>query len=167
MSEPINIMRIVRGTSVDGPGLRTSIYMAGCPHHCPGCHNPSTWDETAGTPMTIDEIMTTVAAEGNNVTLTGGDPLMHPEAVRELAEAITAIGLSVWVYTGYTIEEIWRQPRLKAALSHVEAIVDGRFIQSQRDADLLFRGSTNQRILLLDGDREPQLWHNPLDSIQL
>lgn len=167
MSDAVNIMRIVRGTSVDGPGLRTSIYMAGCTHHCPGCHNPSTWDETAGTPMSISEIMAIITAEGNNVTLTGGDPLMHPEFVSRLTEAIAAVGLSVWVYTGYTWEEICRQTRLKDAIRYVEAIIDGKFIQSQRDVDLLFRGSDNQRILMLDGDNNPKPWHDPLDSIQL
>ncbi len=75
----LNVLRIVEGTSVDGPGLRTSVYLSGCKHHCPGCHNPQSWDSAAGTPMAIDDIMRVVAYNEAPLTLTGGDPLMHPE----------------------------------------------------------------------------------------
>ena len=86
----IRVLRIVPDTIVDGPGLRTSIYCAGCAHHCPGCHNPQTWDFAAGTPMTPQEISDAVMAESpdSGITFTGGDPLYQAEAFAELAKLI-------------------------------------------------------------------------------
>ena len=142
-----NVLSIVRGTTVDGPGFRTSIYLAGCSHACPGCHNPESWNPEAGTPMTLVEIMAIIREEDYNVTLSGGDPLFHPETTRHLIEAIRAAGYTVWLYTGYTFEEILADPRLFAAASLAETIVDGPYIASLRDPDLLFRGSSNQRLI--------------------
>lgn len=145
----VNILDIVRGTTVDGPGFRTSIYFSGCRHHCEGCHNPQSWDFNAGTPMTIDEIMAIVAEEDFDVTFSGGDPLYQPEIVRELARRITEAGHTVWIYTGFTWEQIESDPDLMAAVTDAEAIVEGPYIASLRDTDLLFRGSSNQRIIMM------------------
>lgn len=142
-----NVLDIVRGTTVDGPGFRTSIYLAGCHHACPGCHNPQSWDFNGGTPMTVDEIMEVVNEEEFDVTLSGGDPLYHPEFVRELSRRIVESGYKVWLYTGYTYEEIKERPELMAALEYVDTIVDGPYVAALRDPDLRFRGSSNQRIL--------------------
>lgn len=144
-----NILDFNRGTTVDGTGLRTSIYMAGCSHHCKGCHNPDSWNPDGGVQMTLDEIIEVVKEEDFNVTLTGGDPLMQPEKTAVLARAIKALGKNIWLYTGYTWEEIQESPRLMAALADVDTIVEGPFIESLRDTDLLFRGSSNQRIINL------------------
>lgn len=141
------VLDIVRGTTVDGPGFRTAIYLAGCRHRCPGCHNPQSWDFDAGETMTLDEIMAIVEEEDFDVTLTGGDPLYHPETTAALAEAIFKTGHTVWLYTGFTIEEILASPRLSLPLRFVDTVVDGPFVESLRDPDLLFRGSSNQRIL--------------------
>lgn len=142
-----NVLDIVRGTSVDGPGLRTSIYLAGCTHNCPGCHNPESHDPSAGIRMTLEEIMETVRQEDFNVTLTGGDPLMFPEKTKCLVEAITEAGYSVWLYTGYTWEKIQADPALYKAVEQVETIVEGPFVESLRDITLPFRGSSNQRLI--------------------
>ena len=91
----IRVVDIVPGTSVDGPGLRTSIYISGCRHKCIGCHNPQTWDFNNGTLMTIDEIMNVVEENGFNVTLTGGDPLFSIPAITPLVEAIHSAGYSI------------------------------------------------------------------------
>lgn len=144
------VLDIVRGTSVDGPGFRTAIYFAGCGHRCPGCHNPQSWDFNAGSVMTLDEIMDIVREEDFDVTLTGGDPLYHPEEIAVLAKAICKEGHSVWLYTGFTIEQIRASSTLSAPLPWLETIVDGPFVKSLRDPDLLFRGSSNQRIIHLD-----------------
>ena len=144
-----NVLDINRGTSVDGPGLRTSIYLAGCNHHCPGCHNPDSWNFSAGIEMTLEEIMAVVEEEDFNVTLTGGDPLMHPEKCATLAAACRRLGKTVWLYTGFTYEQIMADPRLKKAVKDVDTIVDGPFIEALKDRDLLFRGSSNQRIIHL------------------
>lgn len=143
------VLDIVKGTTVDGPGFRTAIYFAGCDHHCPGCHNPQSWDFNAGSPMTLEEIMDIIREEDFDVTLTGGDPLYHARDIASLAKAIVMEGHSVWLYTGFTIEQIRASDTLSAPLPYLEAIVEGPFIESLRDPDLLFRGSSNQRIIRL------------------
>ncbi|MBD5195332.1 MAG: anaerobic ribonucleoside-triphosphate reductase activating protein [Bacteroidales bacterium] len=143
----MRILRIEKGTIVDGPGFRTSIYIAGCRHQCPGCHNPSSWDFNAGEEMSLDELMNIIKEEEFDVTLTGGDPLYHPEEVTELTALIKEAGYSTWIYTGFTIEEIMSDPTLLNVIKNCEAIVEGRFIEKLRDPDLLFRGSSNQRII--------------------
>ena len=145
----IRVLDIVRGTTVDGPRFRTSIYFAGCRHACPGCHNPQSWDFGSGVEMDLDEIMDIIREEDFDVTLSGGDPLYHPEAVRELSRRVVDAGHKVWLYTGFTIEEIEADPRLSYALEFIDTVVDGPYIEALRDTDLLFRGSSNQRIIPL------------------
>ncbi len=149
----LRVLQIVPGTSVDGPGLRTSVYLAGCRHACPGCHNPASWDFSAGKEMTVEELLEIIDAHGFNVTLTGGDPLQNPntDAIAALARGCRERGLSVWCYTGYTFEELSTKPELQELLPLFEAIVDGPFVMSLRSTDLRFRGSSNQRILRPDG----------------
>lgn len=142
-----NVLDIVRGTTVDGPGFRTAVYLAGCNHRCPGCHNPQSWDPSGGTPMTLQQIIDIVADEDYDVTLTGGDPLYNPDTTRSLIEAIHRTGHTVWLYTGYTYGQILASPRLAHAALLADAIVEGPFVEALRDADLLFRGSSNQRII--------------------
>lgn len=143
------VLDIVKGTTVDGPGFRTAIYFAGCRHQCPGCHNPQSWDFNGGTEMTLEEIMEVVKEEDFDVTLTGGDPLYHPEEIAELAKAIKETGHTVWLYTGFTIEEIQASPTLSRPLKWIDTIVDGPYIEALRDPDLQFRGSSNQHIIPL------------------
>lgn len=144
-----NVIDIRRGTVVDGPGFRTAIYLAGCSHRCKGCHNPQSWEEKEGDPMTLDELLQIIKEEDFNVTLTGGDPLFHAEKTAILAQAIKEAGYTVWLYTGYTIEEIKESEYLSKPLPFLEAIVDGPYIEKLRDSDLQFRGSSNQRIIYL------------------
>lgn len=99
--------------------------------------------------MTLEEILDIVREEDFNVTLTGGDPLFIPEASTRLAKAINEAGYTVWLYTGFTYEEILASENLRAILPYVEAIVDGPFVESLRDPDLQFRGSSNQRIIYI------------------
>ncbi len=146
----IRVVDIVEGTSVDGPGLRTSVYFAGCRHKCPGCHNPQTWDFQAGKPMTIDEIIEVIADNDFDVTLSGGDPLYHPRQVLELTRVIKEkLGKTIWLYTGFTFEEITDNPSLRSALEYVDTIVEGPFIESLKTNTLPYRGSSNQRIIHL------------------
>lgn len=97
--------------------------------------------------MTLEEIMSVIEEEDFDVTLTGGDPLYHPEEIAQLAKRIKETGHTVWLYTGFTLEEILASERLSIPLPYLDAIVDGPFIESLRDPDLQFRGSSNQRIL--------------------
>lgn len=142
-------MDIVDGTSVDGPGLRTSIYFAGCAHRCPGCHNEHTWDFTAGKDMTVAELMEHIKEEGFNVTFSGGDPLYQSEALIELARRIKTEGYNIWCYTGFCFEDILggEPENAKELLDYIDVVVDGPFIMNFKDTSLRFRGSSNQRII--------------------
>lgn len=144
------ILDIIKGTTVDGPGFRTAIYFAGCRHQCPGCHNPQSWDFNGGKEMSLQDLMTIIEEEDFDVTLTGGDPLYNPEEIAVLAQKIKESGHKVWLYTGFTIEEIIASPYLSLPLPYIDAIVDGPFIEALRDPDLQFRGSSNQRIIPKD-----------------
>ncbi|MDE7419687.1 MAG: anaerobic ribonucleoside-triphosphate reductase activating protein [Muribaculaceae bacterium] len=141
------VLDIIKGTTVDGPGFRTAIYFAGCSHQCPGCHNPQSWDFNGGKEMSLEDLMEIIEEEDFDVTLTGGDPLYKPGSIAILAKAIKESGHTVWLYTGFTIEEILASPSLSIPLPYIDTIVEGPFIQSLRDPDLPFRGSSNQRII--------------------
>lgn len=143
----MRVLKIVEGTSVDGPGLRTSVYLAGCRHHCQECHNPQSWDPDGGREMSVSQLLEVISENEADVTLTGGDPLMQIEPLLELAKGIKALGLNIWLYTGYTFEQIMSDDSLRRITGTVDTIVDGPFISSLRDTSLLFRGSSNQRIL--------------------
>lgn len=141
------VVDIVEGTSVDGPGLRTSIYFAGCDHQCPGCHNPQTWSHRAGRDISLSELLDIIEKADFNVTLTGGDPIYQADRLKPLIEGIREMGMTVWLYTGFTIEQIKEMEAVREWLPMVEAVVDGPFIESLRDISLPFRGSSNQRII--------------------
>lgn len=141
------VIDIIKGTTVDGPGFRTSIYFAGCSHHCEGCHNPITWDFNSGQSRTIEELMAVIREEDFDVTLSGGDPLFQALMLPALIKSIKEEGHSVWLYTGFTWEQIMVSPPLLDAVKNVEVVVDGPYIQRLRNPDLLFRGSSNQRLI--------------------
>lgn len=145
----LRVVDIVDGTSVDGPGLRTSIYFAGCDHRCPGCHNPSTWDFRAGCDMTVDQLMRRIIDNDFNVTFSGGDPLYQLQPLTTLARAVKAAGKTIWCYTGFIYEDLLADSRYDEILSLIDVLVDGPFILALRDTDLRFRGSSNQRIISL------------------
>lgn len=143
----LRVLDIVGGTSVDGPGLRTSVYFAGCGHHCPGCHNPQSWDAGGGKEMTIEEIIDVIDYNDFNVTLSGGDPMFQIDGMIELARRLKESGRNVWCYTGYTYEDVCSDQRMSRLLPFIDVLVDGRFIESLRDTSLRFRGSSNQRLV--------------------
>jgi len=151
MSATIRILDILEETMADGPGLRTSIYCAGCLHHCPGCHNPQSWDMKGGNEMTVDELYDLIVAdEFCNVTFSGGDPFYQVDAFTELARRIKEnTKKTIWCYTGFTIEEIQADSHLAQLLPYLDVLVDGPFILALRDTELHFRGSSNQRIIHL------------------
>lgn len=144
----LRVLDIVEGTSVDGPGLRTSIYLAGCPHHCPGCHNPESWDFNGGREVSDDDLLQVIAYNRFNVTFSGGDPMSQPEALARLCRRIKAEqGKNIWVYTGYRWEDIVGKEPFQNVLETIDVLVDSPFILERRDISLRFRGSDNQRII--------------------
>lgn len=145
----LQILNIVEDTMVDGPGFRTSVYCAGCSHRCPGCHNPQSWNFAAGKEMTVEQVMSIIEADPytRGVTFSGGDPMYQAAAFAELARAIhQRTQKDVWCYTGFTFESLIHDDQ-RELLSEIDVLVDGPFIQSKYDADLLFRGSSNQRLI--------------------
>ena len=144
----IRILDIRYGTSVDGIGLRTSLYCAGCENHCPGCHNPQSWDERGGTPISVDELFRLIVDADMNVTFSGGDPMLHPEGFIALAQMIKQhTNKTIWCYTGYRFEELMNHPLRSELVRLCDVLVDGRYMESERDLTLHFRGSRNQRII--------------------
>lgn len=145
----IYILNIVHDTTVDGPGFRTAIYGAGCVHKCAGCHNPQSWDIDNGVQYSIDALLEIIMQnEFSNVTFSGGDPFYQIEGFTELAKRIkTETSKNIWCYTGYTFEQIVKSERLSQILPFIDVLVDGRYVEALRDADLQFRGSCNQRII--------------------
>ncbi len=147
------ILNILEDTIVDGPGIRTSIYGAGCPHSCPGCHNPQSWDRKNGKLTDIDTIMEVINRNPiANVTFSGGEPFSQVDGFIELAKRIkTQTNKTIWCYTGYRYEELILHPKYKELLSYIDTLVDSPFIQELKDEKLKFRGSSNQRITTING----------------
>ncbi|MGL5683954.1 MAG: anaerobic ribonucleoside-triphosphate reductase activating protein [Marinifilaceae bacterium] len=145
----IAILDIVEDTVVDGPGFRTTIYCAGCPHMCPGCHNPQSWKMESGKWESVDGLFSRIkGVDFNDVTFSGGEPMLQAEAFTALAERIkTETDKSIWCYTGFRFEELLSMPAQRQLLCSVDVLVDGPYVESCKDADLLFRGSANQRLV--------------------
>ncbi len=149
----IKVLDILEQTMADGPGFRTAIYCAGCKHACKGCHNPQSWDFGAGKWVEVEDLLNLIKADSmSNVTFSGGDPFYQVDAFTELARRIKEeTSKTIWCWTGFTLEEIQANPSMSAMLPYLDVLVDGPFVQEQRDTDLLFRGSPNQRIIYLHG----------------
>ena len=145
----MRIAGIVNDSIVDGPGLRLAIFAQGCPHHCPGCHNPESHDFAGGSDMDTEKIIARMDANAllDGITLAGGEPFEQPDACRILADAAHARGLNVWAYSGYTFEQLCAVPEKRRLLEACDVLVDGPFLLAERSLDLRFRGSKNQRVL--------------------
>ncbi|MFZ5596361.1 MAG: anaerobic ribonucleoside-triphosphate reductase activating protein [Bacillota bacterium] len=149
----IRIAGVAGESVVDGPGIRYVVFCQGCPHRCPGCHNPETWDPMGGYEAEIGELVDGIRKNPllKGVTLTGGDPFMQAAPAAKLARAVKEMGKDVIVYTGYTweqlLERVEKDNGVRALLENADIIVDGPFIKEQRDLRLVFRGSSNQRVI--------------------
>lgn len=134
---------------VDGEGIRIVLWTQGCPHHCPGCHNPDTHDFEAGALIDVDEVISELQKLKNQdgITLSGGDPVCQADACYEISKAAHALGLNVWCYTGFTYEQMLLNPKTRRLLEQIDVLVDGKFVLEEKSYDLYFRGSRNQRII--------------------
>jgi anaerobic ribonucleoside-triphosphate reductase activating protein len=141
-------MNILHDSIVDGEGLRTVIFFAGCPHFCQGCHNPESWNISSGREMSMDEILLAIMGnELTQVTLSGGEPFLQAKEVEVLARKIKQAGKNIWCYTGFLYESLIPNPSYRKLLSSIDILVDGKFEMQNRDISLLFKGSSNQRII--------------------
>ena len=147
----VKLAGIVPDSIVDGPGLRTTLFAQGCPHHCPGCHNPETWAFEGGTEATVDMILGIVLFNplSRGVTFSGGEPFAQAEGFAQIAKALHETGnYEVASYTGYTFEELLSgTPAQRALLEQLDVLIDGPFIQVEKSLEIPFRGSRNQRII--------------------
>lgn len=164
----IRVNGLVNDSIVDGPGLRLAVFVQGCSHGCLGCHNPGTHDPLGGRVMDTGEIVQMMKENPllDGLTLSGGEPFEQPGPCLLLAEAAQGLGLSVWVYSGYTYEQLMgmADPAVAGLLAVCDVLVDGRFVLAQRSLDLDFRGSGNQRLVDLRKTRESGrvvLWERP------
>ncbi len=165
----IQMYGIVEDSIVDGPGLRFSVFVQGCPHHCKGCHNPESWNIEGGYQQSLDALVQEIEAAKltQGITLTGGEPFdQAPQlayVVRELKEHNPA--LSIWAYSGYHYEDLLvdaNKRGTKELLDLCDVLVDGPFIQELNSYELIWKGSSNQRVIDLKKTRirgEVILWH--------
>ena len=145
MENTLRLFGIAEESVVDGPGFRYAIFVQGCPHGCPGCHNPGSHAFDGGTVRDIDSIFQEICQNPllKGVTFSGGEPFCQPGPLAELAKKVHQRGLDVMVYSGWTLEELqaMENPQVHALLE-------------QRDIELNFRGSANQRVLDMKKTRE-------------
>lgn len=134
---------------VDGPGVRMVIWTQGCPHHCKGCHNPQTHAFAGGGLYSIADLVKRVQTEPlqTGLTLSGGEPFWQSEALLPIAQAAKERGLSLWAYSGYMYEELLQDEKKKQLLQWLDVLVDGKFVEAEKDYRLKFKGSKNQRII--------------------
>ena len=156
----------------DGPGVRVSLFVSGCRHHCKGCFNAETWNFDYGKPYTKeteDEIIKALQpAFIEGFTVLGGEPF-EPENQAVVVKLLKRIRetypkKSIWCYTGYTYDtDLQKGGKVytdvtKEMLSYIDVLVDGEFVEEERDITLKFRGSRNQRLLKLSGGKVTGLW---------
>lgn len=151
--ETIRIAGVIKESIVDGPGIRFVVFTQGCPHRCPGCHNPQTHDAAGGTQMELDRILRAIDQNPllDGLTLSGGEPFEQAGQSAKLARAAKQRGLHVICYTGYTFEYLRAHADARNGwnelLEACDVLVDGRFEQKLKDLTLRFRGSRNQRVI--------------------
>ncbi len=146
----LDLSGIISDSIVDGPGIRTTVFSQGCPHHCPGCHNPETWEFGIGTPVPVEAIADIVKSNPlcRGVTFSGGEPFAQAAGFAKLARLLKAAGYEVASYTGYTFEQLLRgTSEQKALLETIDILIDGPFLLEEKSLEVPFRGSRNQRIL--------------------
>ena len=147
----LNLYGTVPDSIVDGPGLRYAVFVQGCSHGCPGCHNPDSQPAEGGKATRISDIVADIASNKlcHNVTISGGEPFEQATACAALAQALKDAGYGVWTYTGYLYEDLIKSKGEGVAdlLAATDVLVDGPFIEAQRSLDLDWRGSSNQRVI--------------------
>ena len=146
----LDLAGIVGDSIVDGPGIRTTVFSQGCPHRCPGCHNPETWAFGCGTEMDEEAILEIIRSNPlcRGVTFSGGEPFAQAEGFARLAKLLKAAGKEVASYTGFTFEQLLDGTEAqRALLETIDVLIDGPFLLAEKTLELPFRGSRNQRIL--------------------
>jgi anaerobic ribonucleoside-triphosphate reductase activating protein len=165
----LSVAQIVPVTAAEGPGKRFALWFQGCPLRCPGCCNPHMLPFAGGQQMRLEEVVADVAAAMTHgiegITLLGGEPTAHAQSAAALARRVRSLGLSVMVFSGYTLEELQarRDPHIDDLLGHTDILVDGPYDRELPDTQRRWIGSTNQRILFLTERYSPDdpCWRRP------
>jgi anaerobic ribonucleoside-triphosphate reductase activating protein len=149
-------------TRAEGPGARYALWLSGCSIRCPGCCNPHLFDQAGGTLRAVSELLAEVAqvrGEIEGVTLLGGEPFDQAEGLHPLARGVARLGLSLMVFSGFTLEELRKQgasrPAVLDLLSATDVLIDGRYDAAHPETERLWSGSTNQRFHYLTGRYTP------------
>lgn len=137
---------------VDGPGIRFTIFTQGCPHNCKGCHNPTTHDFNGGELVDTADLLGKAIENPllDGVTFSGGEPFCQAQVLAYLGEQIKSLGLNIITYTGYTFEYLYEHRNENGwgeLLAVTDYLIDGPFILEQKDWEIKFRGSSNQRYI--------------------
>jgi len=147
----LRLSGVIKESIVDGPGLRLAVFTQGCPHNCPGCHNPKTHDFSSGFIADTEKLLAAIDKNPllSGITLSGGEPLCQAAQLLPFASGAKDRGKDIVCYTGYTFEHLITQsdPDIMNLLSKLDILIDGPYIESQRNLELRFRGSDNQRVL--------------------
>lgn len=148
----IQIAGVVNDSIVDGEGIRFTVFVQGCPHRCPGCHNPQTHDFAGGKAEDTEELLAKIKSNPllDGVTFSGGEPFCQAEALAEMGVKIREMGLNVTTYTGYTFEELYKRRTVDGIgelLAVTDVLIDGRYMEAKKSYQLKFRGSRNQRVI--------------------
>jgi len=146
----MRIANYIQDSIVDGKGLRFALFTQGCPHHCPGCHNPQTHDFDGGKEISVEELVDIILQNPltDGVTFTGGEPFAQAADCAAIARAVREKGLNVWAYSGWTFEQLLSgTPEQREFLELCDVLIDGPFVLAQRSLTLKWRGSRNQRVL--------------------
>ncbi len=167
----LRLAGVVKESIVDGPGIRYTVFCQGCTHNCPNCHNVDTHSLDGGYDCEISKIVDSVKENPllQGVTFSGGEPTLQPKPFLELAKEIKSLGLNIWMFSGYTLEELIARSQpdnldcelssedrtaLARLLEQIDVLIDGRYIDSQRDLTLTYRGSRNQRVIDMNKTKE-------------
>lgn len=158
--ETIRLYGTVPDSIVDGPGLRYAIFVQGCSHACPGCHNPESQPHEGGIVRSIADVVAEIQANGlvKGVTLSGGEPFEQAASCAEVARWLKELGYDIWTYTGYQYEELLaraeRDDAVCALLEVTDVLVDGPYVASLRSLGLRWCGSSNQRLIDVAASRK-------------
>lgn len=150
----IYYMDIKYDTIVDGIDFRNTIYCAKCNIHCDECQNPQSWDIRNGKPISIKKLAQILLENGNDITFSGGECTLQAKGFIKLAQILKEHKKNIWIYSGRLYEDLIKNPQTKILLDNVDVLVDGKFVKDLKNIDLLFRGSSNQRIIDLNRTRE-------------
>lgn len=152
----------------NGPGLRTCLFVSGCTHRCKGCFNQETWDFKYGEPFTSETIELIIKymerKEIKGITILGGEPMepANQKGILPLLKRVKEVypGKSIWCYTGYDFERdilgkmMYENEETKELLACLDVLVDGKFMEDKKDMTLRFKGSSNQRIIMVQRSLE-------------